>query len=84
MVWEELAFKDFSIFSSGGLFVYRSNKILAVFPGSHLGNSPQKFESHWPKGLGGDGMLKQIIHAFIVLAPVAILFTRAELFSLFC
>ena len=53
---EELAFKDFSISRSGGHFVYQSNKILAIFPGSHLGNIPEKFESHWPEGLGGDSI----------------------------
>ena len=50
---EELTFKDFSIFSSGGHLVYLSRSILAVLVGSHLGNIPMKFESHWPKGSGG-------------------------------
>ena len=45
--------KDFSIFSSGGQFVYRSETILAILVGSHLGNIPMKFESHWLKGSGG-------------------------------
>ena len=53
----ELAFKadysPFSIFSSGGHFVHRSQTILALLVGSHLGNIPMKFESHWPKGSGG-------------------------------
>ena len=48
--------KIFSIFGSGGHIVYRSKKILAIFLGSHLGNIPEKFESHWPKGLGGDSI----------------------------
>ena len=26
--------------------------ILAILVGSHLGNIPMKFESHWPKGSG--------------------------------
>ena len=43
----------FSIFSSGGHLVYRSGTILATLIGSHLGNIPMKFESHWPKGSGG-------------------------------
>ena len=50
---EELTFKDFSIFSSGGHLVNRSETILAIFVGSHLGNIPMKFESHWLKGSGG-------------------------------
>ena len=50
---EELMFKDFSIFSSGGHLVYRSGTILAILEGSHLGKIPMKFESHWPKGSGG-------------------------------
>ena len=29
--------------------------ILAILVGSHLGNIPMKFESHWPKGSGGVG-----------------------------
>ena len=33
--------------------VYRSGMILAILVGSHLGNIPMKFESHWPKGSGG-------------------------------
>ena len=49
-------FKDFSSISSGGHFVYRSKNILATFLGSHLGNIPEKFESHWPKDLGGDSI----------------------------
>ena len=42
-----LHLKIFSIFSSGS----RTN--LAILVGSHLGNIPVKFESHWPKGSGG-------------------------------
>ena len=45
-------FKDFSIFSSGGHLVFRSVMILAISVGSHLGNIPMKFESHWPKCSG--------------------------------
>ena len=48
-----MTFKYFSIFSSGGHLVYRSGTILAFLVGSHLGNIPMKFESHWPKGSGG-------------------------------
>ena len=39
-------FKDFSTFSSGGHFVYRSRTILALLVGCHLGNIPEKLESH--------------------------------------
>ena len=46
-------FKDLSIFSSGSHLVYRSGMILAILVGSHRGNIPMKFESHWPKGSGG-------------------------------
>ena len=28
--------------------------ILAILVGDHIGNIPVKFESHWPKGSGGD------------------------------
>ena len=48
-----MTFKDFSIFSSCSHLVYRSGPILAILVGSHLGNIPMKFESHWPKGSGG-------------------------------
>ena len=47
-----MTFKDFSIFNSGGHLVYRSETILAILVGSHLGNIPMKFESDWPKGSG--------------------------------
>ena len=46
-------FKDFSIFRSDGHFVYRSETILAILVGSHLGYIPMKIEAHWPKGSGG-------------------------------
>ena len=49
----ELTFKDFSIFSSGGHLLYRSESVFATLVGSHLGNIPIKFELHWPKGSGG-------------------------------
>ena len=45
-------FSDFSIFSYGGHHVYRSGTILAILIGSHIGNIPMKFESHWPMGSG--------------------------------
>ena len=67
-------FKDFSIFSSGGHLVYRSGTILATLVGSHLGNNPMKFKSHWPKGSRGVSFLN--IHDFLA----AILFIRAEPF----
>ena len=51
-VYEELTFKDFSFFSTGSHLVYRRETILAILVGSHLGNIPMKFESHWPKGSG--------------------------------
>ena len=50
----ELAFKYFSIFSSGGHLVCRGETNLALLVGSHLGNIPEKFESHRPKVLGKD------------------------------
>ena len=46
--------KDFSIFRSCGHLVFWSRTILAILVGSHLGNILMKFESNWPKGLGGD------------------------------
>ena len=46
-------FKKFSISTYGGHLVYRSETILPVLVGSHLGNIPMEFESHWPKGSGG-------------------------------
>ena len=33
----------------GGNLIYRSVTILAILVGSHPGNIPVKFESHWPK-----------------------------------
>ena len=52
-VWEELTFKGFYFFSMGGHLVYRSGTILALLVGSHQGNTPMKFESHWLKGSRG-------------------------------
>ena len=60
----ELTFKDFSIFSSGGHLVYRSGMILAILVGSHLGNIPMKFKSHWPKGSGGVSFLSKLFTIF--------------------
>ena len=48
-----MAFKDFSIFSSGGNLVYQSEEILAILVGSRFGIIPVKSESNWLKGLGG-------------------------------
>ena len=58
-------FKDFSIFSSGGHFVYWSGTILATLVETHLGNIPVKSESHWLKSFrlvdcfGFNGPLRQ-------------------------
>ena len=57
-------FKDFSIFSSGGHFVYRSITIIAILVGSHLGNIPMKFESHWPYGSGGFSFYSKLFTIF--------------------
>ena len=57
-------FKDFSIFSSGGHLVYRSGTILANLVGSHRGNIPMKFESHWPKGSRGVSFLSKLFTIF--------------------
>ena len=38
------------------LFTGASETILAFLVGSHLGNIPGKFESHWPKGYEGDSI----------------------------
>ena len=72
-------FKDFSFSSMGGHLVYPSGIFLAILVGSHLGNIPMKFESHWPMGSGGVSF-KQIIHNFLFLALAAILFIKAKPF----
>ena len=56
-----MTFKDFAIFSSGGHLVYRSGTVLAILVGSHLGNIPMKFESHWPKGSGEVSFLSKLL-----------------------
>ena len=38
--------------------------ILAVLVGSHLGNIPMKFESHWPKGSGGVSFQSKLFTIF--------------------
>ena len=57
-------FKDFSIFSPGGHLVYRSKTILAILVGSHLGNIPMKFKSHWPMVSGGISFLSKLFTIF--------------------
>ena len=37
----------------GGHLIYSSGIFLAILVGSHLGNIPMKFESHWPMGMSG-------------------------------
>ena len=41
---------NFRVLAFGSRFI-RANFTILV--GSHLGNIPMKFESHWPKGSGG-------------------------------
>ena len=36
--------------------LFMGAKILAILVGSHLGHIPEKFESHWPMGLGGNSI----------------------------
>ena len=38
--------------------------ILAILVGSHLGNIPMKFESHWPKGSGEVSFLSKLYMIF--------------------
>ena len=38
--------------------------ILAILVGSHLGNIPMKFESHWPKGSGEVSFLSELLTIF--------------------
>ena len=57
-------YQQFSIFSSGGHLVYRSGASLAILVGSHLGNIPVKFKSHWPKGSGGVSFLSKLFTIF--------------------
>ena len=44
-----MTFKDFSIFSSGGHLVYRSETILAILVGNHLGNIPMNLNHTCPR-----------------------------------
>ena len=44
--------------------MYQSGLILAILVGSHLGNIPMKFESHWLKGSGGVSFLSKIFTIF--------------------
>ena len=45
----------FSIFSSGGHLVYRSDHF-SYLAREYLGTISEMIESHWPKGLGGDSI----------------------------
>ena len=44
--------------------VYRSGTILTILVGSYLGNVPEKFESHWPNGLGEDSIYSKLFMLF--------------------
>ena len=51
-VSEELAFRNFSIFSSGDHFVHQSETVLAILVECYLSNISVKFEWNRPKGIG--------------------------------
>ena len=44
--------------------MYRSGTISAILVGSHLGNIPMKFESHWPKGSERVSFLSKLFTIF--------------------
>ena len=46
----------FSIFSSGGHFVYRSETVLAILVEGYLSNIPMKFEWNCPRGVRESGV----------------------------
>ena len=72
-------FKDFSIFSSGSHLVYWSRMILAILVGSHLGNIPMTFESHWPN-CQEELAFKENYSGFSIFSSGGYLFIRAEPF----
>ena len=40
----------------------------SYFLESHLGNIPEKFELHWPMGLGGDSILSKFYTFFSIFS----------------
>ena len=44
----------FLFLALAAILFFWGETILAILVGSHLGNIPMKFESHWPKGSEGD------------------------------
>ena len=58
----EIAFKanysPFSIFCSGGDFVYQSETVLVILVEGHLSNIPMKFELNQHRSIGGVGVLR--------------------------
>ena len=61
----------------GGHFVYPSRIFLAILVGSHLGNIPLKFESHWVQE---ELAFKANYSQFSFLALAAIFSIEAEPF----
>ena len=69
-----MSFKGFSNFSSDGHFVQQSGTILAILVEGHPSNiSVKQFlkSGHWPRR-------RCRLKVFLILALVAILFSRAE------
>ena len=56
---------------------------LAILVVSLQGNIPEKFESHWPNGYGGDRIYSNLFRFFYFLARAAILFIGVEPFCQF-
>ena len=52
----------------GGHLVYPSGIFLAILVGSHLGNIPMKFESHWPMGSGGVSFKSKLFTIFSIFS----------------
>ena len=73
----------FSIFSSGGHFVYWSSTILAVLVGRPLGNIPVKGLNHIGPRVEEEIAVKANNSRFSILALAAILFIRADHFRYF-
>ena len=56
--------KIFLFLALAAILFIGAETILAILVGSHLGNIPMKFESHWPKGSGGVSFLSKLFTIF--------------------
>ena len=56
--------KIFLFLALAAILFIGAKQFFAILVGSYLGNIPMKFESHWPKGLGGVSFSSKLFTIF--------------------